>query len=509
MSRAAARLARVGLVATLAAAVALVPQPARADTVKYVTFDIRSAGSIYDFDANAPIALPLHVPGGVLGSTAHVQQGPKAYGSAGVLPIPTLTSLGIIIPRKTPIIEVPIPQAVQDGLSKIDYTKLPNFCQAEFPPAGTITPQARCGGPSQSDSGLGLPLSGLAGEVQTTANPDVEDSAQAVATSSGVSGGVTAALFAVKNFEASAAAGLNKDGVPEASATATVQELSLLGGAVKLDGLHSESRLVFDGTEHGLASDSSFRIEKATVLGIPITLGPDGFAVAGKSVAGQTVATLTSTLNRLLHISGLEIRLFPPTTVTRTGSQAVASSGGLEINYTVLKPVEVHYSSRFGLTQANITAVQDTGPEAGGSDPGDGAPTDAGGSSGETPASGDLTGTGSSVGESPVVSGGAGDLLPVTPAGSVDAGVPSTVSLPAPAGTSGGFVQRTGDQSLLRGLPVAMTLHSGRLKSTYLLFMLLLMMASASITMRRLPLVSMLSGWAPLQGLPLVARRGR
>ncbi|WP_156869625.1 hypothetical protein [Sporichthya polymorpha] len=460
---------------TLGTGIAVLPGSASAATGHYITFDSRASGAIFDFTALVPDVLPLEATGGILAATASARQGPLALGIAGVAPVPALTSLGIIVPQKDPVTGQPIPQQIQDGARSVDYTKLPNYCQASFPASGTTTTEASCGGPAQDDPSLGFTLDAASGRVSATGDPDEALSAVTEALSRGAGAGVSPVGVRISNYEARAAAGLNTQGIPEALSSATIAGFRLLGDTVRLDGIHSETDIAFDGTKEGYAGTSNFSVQKASIFGVPVTIDSQGFTIAGEN-AGDPAATraLIDQLNSAFNVEQFTLRTFPPTALTRDGSKVSMSSGGIEFSYLT---DAVRYSGRIGYTTASVVAVP-TPAAAGGS-----TDTVAGANGGTAPA---MSGAGAA---NPVAAGidgvsaaaGIGAVPEVT-------GTVPTANVPPPDGVAG-FAQQAGNAVLLSGIPVGavVALPAEDLNDLYVAFAAVVALTAVLCRVRAIP----------------------
>jgi hypothetical protein len=348
-----ALLSAAGL--TLAWAGLAAPGTARADSSRFITFDARTVGAIFDFSQLVPDIVPVEVTGGVLASSAQARQGPKAFGTAGMAPIPILTSLGLIIPQKDPIAHQPIPQQFQDAARSVDYTKMPGYCQAAFPTSPSTSTNAECGGPSQDNGDLGFTADGAEGRVTARANPDDDSSAVTSSNSRGASASITALAANLRNYDAESNAALNSDGVPEAISRATADGVSLLGNTVRIDGIHSETDIAYDGTPGGLASRSSFAVAAASIFGVPIVIDQNGISAAGSNGGDpRSAQDLIARLNDAMHVHDFTMRLFPATPLKQNGSEVTAGSAGIQFSY---RTDAVHYDGRIGYTQASVVAV--------------------------------------------------------------------------------------------------------------------------------------------------------
>ena len=428
---------------TLIVASVLLPAGSAKADGTYVTFDARATGAIYDFKVLVPDVVPLEIPGGVLAASAQSRKAPTAYGTAGVAPIPLLASLGLIIPQK--VLGLPVPEEAQAAAASVDFTKLPGYCQAAFPPSPLTASEATCGGPSQNNPDLGFTVEGLVGRVSATADPEEEDSAVTRSTSRAVSATVPSVGAAFRDVHASASTALNSANVPEAVSEATIAGLSLLGDTVQIHGIRSLTNVAYDGTKGGKAATSSFAIQSASIFGVPIVIGPDGFAVQGQNSDSGATRSLIEQLNSKFGFQDFTMRIFPATQAQENASLSM-SSAGLEYSYLT---DQVRHTARVGYTQASVNAVPS---------PSSVAVTDS--SRSNTVASGE------SALEQPV-----GDAALPSTADAAALGLPPAATgnqLPTPSS----FSQQTGNVGLLTGLPVFMPspLSVASVKDMYLAF---------------------------------------
>jgi hypothetical protein len=453
----------IALAAVAALAATAIPGNAKADVpLGYVTFDARAVGGVVTFSTLVPDAVPLEIAGGSLASTASARLGPQAFASAGILPIAALGSIGIIIPQQVPGVAVPIPEQFRTALGGIDYTKLPQFCQALFPAAAGTSSHGQCGGPAQQDPSLGFTADVLDGKVFASGRSDDDQSGTAHSESHGGTVTIPGVQGVARNFSSSAAAGINSNGVPEADADAQISSASLLGGALKIEGLTSHTKLAYDGTAEGLAGASSFRISGATLLGTPIAIGRDGFQLADAPLATESdVADLTAQVEKAINVSGLKIRLLPASPLKRAGSQVSMSSGGIEVSYTQPAPGEVRYTSIYGQSQASLTAVP-------GGTPSDSASTD-NASSGVSDTAAPVDGV-ASAGMGMGMGMGMGTGMDLAGAGAV----PPTLTQLSSGGLAGEMTQQAGNPQLFAPIGMsAITLPSKDLEHLYFAFVLL------------------------------------
>lgn len=445
--------------AVLAAAVVLPTDTALADA-GYITFDARATGAIYDFKVLAPDVVPVEIPGGFLASSAQSRKAPFAFGTAGMAPIPILTSLGLIIPQRAPVVDQPIPAEFQEAAGSVDYTKLPGYCQAAYPTSPGTSSTATCGGPSQDNADFGFTADGLVGRVSATADREDEDSAVTRSTSRAASVTVTPVAAAFRDVHALASTGLNADNVPEAVSEAAIAGVNLLGNTVQIHGIRSATNIAYDGTKSGLAGTSSFSIHAASVFGVPVVIGPNGFAVQGQTVDSGATKSLLDQINSQLGLEGFTMRIVPPTQIERSGSQVSMSSAGIEFSYL---SDQVRYTGRIGHTTASVSAV----PSASSASVLDSAATDAAAPGVGVPAAGEPAGA-----PLPSTVDSAGLGLGGAVPGATPADLTAAPGYVADAATAATFSQQTGNTRLLTGLPVAsrLSLPQGSLQDLYLAF---------------------------------------
>jgi hypothetical protein len=395
-------------------------------------FDARAVGSVVGFSFHVPEAVfPFQIVGGMLESTSLATSTPQAFGLAGLAPVPLASSVGLVIPRVIPGTQIPVPDDVQNAFKSIDFTALPNSCQANFPPLKDGGDQATCGGPYQSDGALGFTAAGLNGIVKATGDLDEPFATRMSSISRG--GDITVPGLQAKLHQAysESGTGINDAGLPQGRAVAEMDSLSLLGNLVHLEGIRSETIVATNGTPEGAVARSTLTVRGAAVFGVPVVIGPDGVTVNKEQVPGTEVRTAAAKVEAALAQNGnLRIRLVPAPPVETRGGEVTAQSGAIEIAYVARTPTPVDVVQRFAYTQARVNAVP------GGNDAG----------SAEGPSSGlPLPSTGSPLGSGPpsvpaVSTTGPSDSAPVGL--SAETSVPtidlSALPTAAPTGADGG-----------------------------------------------------------------------
>lgn len=367
------RLSRLALVGgfTVGGLALLPPTPAapqeRAPAPAGVTlFDARAVGSIGSFSFHVPEAFfPFEITGGMLESTSRATSSPQAFGTAGLAPVPLATSIGLVIPKVVPGTEIPVPEDVQDAFKSIDFTALPNGCQASYPPVSESGDEATCGGPYQRDAALGFTAAGLNGHVRTSGT--FEDPFATRTASVSRAGDVTVPGLQAKLHQAwsQGTTGMNEARLPEGRAVAEIDSLSILGNLLRIEGIRSETIAATDGTPEGAVVRSSLTIRAASVFGIPVVIGPDGVSVNHQAVPSTDVKPLAAQVeSALAEAGGMRVRLVPAPPVQVREGEVTAGSGAVEISYLSQNPTPVNVMQRFAYTRARVNAV----PESAGSE---------------------------------------------------------------------------------------------------------------------------------------------
>ena len=322
-------------------------------------FDARAVGSIVNFSFHVPEAFfPFEITGGMLESTSRATSSPQAFGTAGLAPVPLATSIGLIIPQFVPGTDIPVPRDVQEAFKSIDFTALPNGCQASFPPVKEGNDEAICGGPYQRDAALGFTAAVLNGHVRASGALDEPFATRTVSVSRG--GDVTVPGLQAKFHQAysQSVTGLNEAGLPQGRAVAEVDSLSILGNLLQVDGIRSETVVATNGTPEGAAVRSTFTVRSASVFGIPVTIGPDGIAVNRQAVPGTEARQLAAQVESALsQAGGMRVRLVPAPPPEVKGGQVSAQSGALEIAFVSQDPTPANVVQRFAYTRAVVNAV--------------------------------------------------------------------------------------------------------------------------------------------------------
>jgi hypothetical protein len=125
-----------------------------------------------------------------------------------------------------------------------------------------------------------------------------------------------------------------EDGRIAARSRTRVASVSLLSGLVRLDDIVTDVVAASDGKLASTAGTTT--IGSASVLGVPITVGPDGVAEASdplKAALRAVLGSATGSVNDLLAAAGVRIAL-APVDGTHQGAQAKVEGAGLRIDLT-------------------------------------------------------------------------------------------------------------------------------------------------------------------------------
>ncbi len=338
-------------------ALALAPTAASAD-VAVSSFGVSGQGALMHFYFQVPQAfIPFYVKGGGFESYGALEGTPHAFGYAGAFPVPLATSLGIIIPEKMPGTDTPIPENVREGFRSVDYSALPNYCQADFPPSKDGSDESYCGGPAQPEKAYGATGAALNGHVKATGS--FEDVGKTSILSESRVGELSFVGLQSKLFGGSTQfrAYVNDLGVPVAQAYSRIGALNILGSLVKIDNLESTAQVINDGTEKGSAAAVSLTIAGATVIGIPVQITGSGVTVA-QPVQGMSPQQAADAVSKALseaHIAS--IRIIPGSGVHREGHRLIAESPSLEVEYDSQTPTPAHIIEQYGVSTVNLSAV--------------------------------------------------------------------------------------------------------------------------------------------------------
>jgi hypothetical protein len=392
---------RLALVAALAGGLALAPaSPGATESDPSPSalslFDARAVGSVVSFSFHVPEAFfPFQITGGILESTSRATSSPRGFGTAGLMPVPLATSIGLVIPRVIPGTDIPVPDDVQEAFKSIDFTALPNGCQASFPPVKDADQEAICGGPYQRDAALGFTAAGLNGHVHASGAFEEPFATRTVSNSRGADVTVPGLQATFHQAYSQSVTGLGEAGLPQGRAVAEIDSLSILGELLHIEGIRSETTVATDGTPDGARVTSTFTIRAASVFGIPVTIGPDGVAVNREAVPSTEVRTLSARIHdAMAQAGGMRVRLVPAPPVEVRGGEVTAQSGAIEISYLGQEPTPVDVVQRIAYSRATVNAVPGlAGSDVGGeTSPGVGlGPADGGaptGTGGEEPAFG-------------------------------------------------------------------------------------------------------------------------
>lgn len=119
-------------------------------------------------------------------------------------------------------------------------------------------------------------------------------------------------------------------------ATASLSDVRLVGGLVRIGGIRSSSRIT-DDAEGTRTSDADLEVSGVTVAGLPAQITADGLVLGTPSdVLGPIQRQLQSALRPLLDALGVRITLLEVEETTDDGTgQAVASAGGVLLEITL------------------------------------------------------------------------------------------------------------------------------------------------------------------------------
>ena len=361
------RLAAAGALAALTLAAPALAQEAEAPknpdeltpSGTISLFDAGSDASVHSFFFHSPEAVfPFKVEGGFLQAAAKATSSPRGFGYAGPAPVPLLTSVGLIIPEQIPGTGLPIPEEVRKGFQSIDYTALPNYCQASFPTTKEGGDEAYCGGPAQTQTALGFNSGTVNGHVKTSGDFEDPLATKTMAESRGQDVFIPALQATYHAAYARAESGLNGQGLPQGSGVAEFQRAQFLGNLMTLENVRSQTIVATDGTDAGTATRSTLTVGKATIFGVPVIITTEGVTVAEEAVPNSSPKPLTDQLNeQMKNANGFSVRLIPAPPVKKAGGQVSAESGSIEISYDSEEPTPVRVVHRVAYTRAAVNAL--------------------------------------------------------------------------------------------------------------------------------------------------------
>jgi hypothetical protein len=325
-------------------------------------FDAQGVAAMVDFQYQyAQIGvIPFTVQGGVLQSVSDASSSGNARGVAGPMPIPLLANGSLANPTNDPITGQPVPEEIRNGYSKIDFQRLPNACQSQYPDIyGEGSEEANCGGPASNDPAMGFTFGAANGHTKSSGDEDDPLKTKSKSTSRGTDVFLPALQATLHDAWAESTSGTNRDGLAESRSIVEIDSVKLLNGLVELAGLRSQALAVADGTEQGSKATTAFSLREAFVAGFPVVIGPDGVAVNKEKLSpGTSPAEATKQVTEALHAADLNIRLAPPPAATKAGSQVSIASMGVEIQHqgTKVTPANSYYRFPYVFVAANATA---------------------------------------------------------------------------------------------------------------------------------------------------------
>jgi hypothetical protein len=371
------RLARTG---SLTAAVCIVTLPAApmsaaasqrdpASGAPVVGFDARANASPYNYCLDIPqVLIGQKICGGGLQSDSTATSDPRGLALAGIAPVPKASSLSLAIPNRIPLLNAPIPPEVTDSIKKFEFENTPLQCQAVYPPVRPVDADRTCGGPTAGDGQMGFVASGSNARVQSTGASSDPMSTHTVAQSRAYDISIPGLQSTTKNTYSLAESGIDRTGVPTATADLRTQEFDFAAGLLNIEGLRSQTSVATDGTRAGTRVSSLFSYASATVFGVPVTITTKGLQLAGQLIPDSLAPTYTKVLNdALASIPSLSIRLLPAPPVADKNGLISAQSAGIEITYRSNKdngpfkgtPLEGEVHQILGQSVASVSAVAD------------------------------------------------------------------------------------------------------------------------------------------------------
>jgi|GEM_PF-5348567 len=322
-------------------------------------YDARAVGAVIDFNFFAPQAVfPFPFQGGVLESTSVATSSPRGFGFAGMAPVPAATSIGILVPQKDPFTGGDVPPEVQEAFKSIDYTQLPNGCQALFPPVKEGYDEVNCGGPNQDNPALAFTYAGFNGYSRASGNLDDPMATRTLSRSRADDIGLPSLQATIRQAWTEAVTRVNEHGLPQAESFAYLDSIKLAGSLVKINGISSHTIVATDGTPAGTAAATFLTVREASVAGIPVVIGPDGISVDKNQVPQTSLKPLSDQVAAALAgARGLSVRLVGAPAPHVQGNEVIAESSSLEISYASEAPTPMQVAYRVGFTKGVVNAV--------------------------------------------------------------------------------------------------------------------------------------------------------
>ena len=314
--RRAARLAGVAAITALAGIGGFAPTGTAAGGG---AFDIFQGGT-----EAAPIragaGIPLEVFFKIGGSEAQVLQDPVARG-AGMLVDTRITQLASLIAFGTvpaPPIALPSPTVAETIWTKGSAS--PQTADASVVPAG--------GGAEQS-SGGSAPVTAKAGHATAEAADGPQGAGHAAYSDLALSPVGVKDAVRLRDTASESLAKVTAEAV-ETSSTSVATGVSLLGGTITIDSIHSSARALSTGRPGQAVAEGSFEMGRVTALGKEAEITPDGIRIIDTSLPVPLRDAFNKQLKDGLAAAGVTIRMVPPVRVVKDdGSFASIQSAGV------------------------------------------------------------------------------------------------------------------------------------------------------------------------------------
>lgn len=325
---------RRGLVLATAAALGLAasaPALPAAPTVPDQFF-ARAEALALSSKAAAYTVVPLPLDHGLARSFVEVRSSPSVTAAAAPIYVPVYETaaggaLGTIVgPFLGPVAPA------------IPGVRLPTvtFCYSFYPSAPGNPGEASCGGAGNAVVG---DVHASSGRTRSTGDPDdpSRTSGEASVQIAGITPPpeATPGLIAAGGVASAASARPDGEGRLTAGASVVLNEVAI-AGVLNVGSLRSEVSGALSGRPGTAAFRRTLTVADAEVLGIPVTIRPDGVhALASDMPIPDIRAQLEQTVNNALRAAGVEVRLEepPPPVAADDGTDLTVESGALRVTF--------------------------------------------------------------------------------------------------------------------------------------------------------------------------------